>query len=215
MLSEDALLELQVFHMGFYYQLLSQQLNTHQLGTREVYGCWSHGDVEFLHKVKKTYLRKENGDFVATSNLIDMVAYMFAGAENFYAASDASSLGVLAKLSVLKRACLGNVYTPQAPGDLCILDVDASSIPCYRRGVVVQGLQPARSSITRHSLVGDPIGGHLTPLDLVENTADFTSHIEPDWENDIQAILIAFRHQGRLVCRMAPVSIEQYIYGSE
>ena len=40
---------------------------------------------------------------------------------------------------------------------------------------------------------------------------DFTSHIEPDWENDVQQCQVVFRYQGRLVSRVAPSTLEKVL----
>ena len=37
---------------------------------------------------------------------------------------------------------------------------------------------------------------------------DFTSHIEPDWDNDVQACNIVFRYRGRIIRRFSPLQME-------
>ncbi|KAK5125562.1 hypothetical protein LTR08_005281 [Meristemomyces frigidus] len=48
----------------------------------------------------------------------------------------------------------------------------------------------------------------LDGMNLAADTNDFTVHMEPDWENDIQTSLLSFRHDGRLVAKIAPSSVE-------
>jgi hypothetical protein len=52
---------------------------------------------------------------------------------------------------------------------------------------------------------------HVKMENLVKSNTgerDFTIHIEPDWNNDLQTCLVVYRHKGRVIARVNPRQID-------
>jgi hypothetical protein len=114
---------------------------------------------------------------------------------------------VVAKLSLLTRATLGAVTGFEEAVKFSLLDIDTAGIPCNAKGIVVEG-----SRLPLEAIGVDRNGKMLDQFsnsDLKDGDTDFTSHIVPDWNHDVQACLVAFRHEGRLVHSLPPSLIEK------
>ena len=208
--------ELQAFVMGFYYALLLPLLDTTQLSTQEAFGSWGWYDVNLLHKISgylagsrigkiggKTAYKKE----FRKEGIFQLLAVFFAGADEKQVALVVEGVtGVIGKLSILTASLLGNVDNWQKAGKYFLLDIDPSCIPCSTRGIVASSRQ--RDGIM---VIHQPEDSRLGRIELIgphKNESDFTSHIEPDWEFDIQTCIIVFRYLGRYVRRISPIDLE-------
>ena len=211
-ISEAALAQLQAFLLGFYYQLLLPLVDFSSLSRAEAYGSWAYRDVSFLERVLKfAKVSREGSGFINRLVMLCFIAYMFAGAglegiENAVVQST-GCVGVLAKLSLLTWACLGSVPTLQEAGQFHLLDIDTTFIPSTNSGLVIQGSKQRIDAMKIIQEYAD--GSQASTLAFESPYADFTAHIEPDWENDVQACLVVYRHKGRLVHRIQPSSLEQ------
>jgi len=183
--SDRALDELQSFLMGFYYKLLLPLVGITYLSKAEAFGSWGYTDVNFFQQVMM--LLKENrfqysnfhtGEWTTVDRpqILALTAYMFAGAEQI-SINDLipGAIGVLAKLSLVTRACLGAISSLDGAGKFFLMDVDTTCFPSNARGVVLEGIPAILNEIEEGQ-------DHVT-LDkaaLVDEDDDYSVHIEPD-----------------------------------
>lgn len=97
-----------------------------------------------------------------------------------------STIGILSKISVIPMVMLGSRLEPRHAAQLCLLDCDTSFIPCNTSGCVQEGM---KSILLLNDVDGDTQSNfqskELLRIVHSQNTADFTPHIEPDWDNDV------------------------------
>jgi hypothetical protein len=209
-ISESALIQLQTFLMGFYYRLFAPLLDTLTLVKKEAFGSWAFADTQFLRQVMSFLADDfaEEWTLVSRPSLLGFVAYMFAGAQaEMIEGMTATAVGVVAKLSLLTQATLGTVTGFEEAVKFSLLDIDTAGIPCNAKGIVVEG-----SRLPFEAISVDRNGKKLDQFsdsDLKDGDTDFTSHIVPDWDHDVQACLVTFRHEGRLVHSLPPSLIEK------
>jgi hypothetical protein len=235
-LQPSAHAELQAFLLGYYYALLRPLVDCTRLSVQEVYGAWGYTSDRFLIAIRQlkhqTTNRQSRGSQLSHApdkepcqmfqreTILYLVAFLFAGLEsnsgavtygatsNLAIASATSTIGILSKISVIPRIMLGSRLERQHAGQLCLLDCDTSFIPCNTSGCVQDGLRSFLlvtdvDADTESNLNGEELLSRLH----ADNTADFTPHIEPDWDNDVQCSMMVYRHQGRIVYSMPFSSI--------
>ncbi|MCJ1326869.1 hypothetical protein MMC10_003535 [Thelotrema lepadinum] len=211
-ISQEALAQLQAFLLGFYYKLLLPLVDVSTLSKPEAFGSWGYEDVSFLkHVLKflaggKAFHRLQ----VSRPRLLCFLAYMFAGADvetiEAPVAERVDCIGILAKLSLLTWACLGSLKSQDEAGKFHLLDTDTTFIPSTSRGVVTEGIGRALEAMSVVSECTD--AAQATAACFTNQQTDFTAHIEPDWDNDVQSCVIAYRHRGRLIHRLPPSLLE-------
>ena len=212
----DSLSQLQVFLLGYYYELLRPLLNTSQMAEQEAFGSWGWYDMSCLEFIKTCrhgrHDRQKNGQKTATlyrRDMMKLAAYLFAGADLDQLQSvKLGALGIIGKLSLVWSTLLGAPANPEDFGKLFLLDIDPTCIPSSAAGIVYPGLQIAAKSAAPKCDKVDEVAGLLSGASFNEGSSepaeDFTTHIEPDWEVDTQTCLIAYRHKGRIVHRLSP-----------
>ena len=201
--------QLQVFLLGYYYAALRPILNTSELSYQEAFGTWSWRDVGFLRIIRdfckkhsysssgecRTWLRYE---------VMRIMAYFFCGASHDQLRSPKFApgiVGVIGKLSLVTASLIGQGEDPEKVGQFWLLDLDPTCIPSDFQGMVLCGKPSIYETI-------DPLceaPSNLQSIDPSNENLDFTSHIEPDWNNDAQQCVIAFRHKGRIIHRTTPL----------
>jgi hypothetical protein len=234
-LQEAAQAELQAFLLGFYYALLRPIVDCSRLSVQEVYGAWGYTTSRFLlairrmkchAKTRPSPLRsprvdgKEHCQFFKREAVLYLVAFLFAGVEpnsgvvspghvrNMSITSATSTIGILSKISVLPRIMLGSNLERRHAAQLCLLDCDTSFIPCNTSGWVQEGMSSHLILDDVDSESGSNLsGGELLRRLWSDNTSDFTPHLEPDWDNDVQCSMLVYRHRGRIVYSMPFSSI--------
>ena len=208
----DNLSQLQMFILGYYYELLRPLLNSSQMAEQEAFGSWGWYDMSCLKFITSCCHgrggRPKDGMKVPTiyrHDMMKLMAYLFAGAGIDQLSSvRQGALGIIGKLSLVFSTLLGATAEPEEFGKLFLLDVDPSSIPCSAAGVVYPGRSiPVTFKAPRSDLLEN-----ITDLSLeeveAEATDDFTTHIEPDWDYDTQTCMVAYRYRGRIVHRLDP-----------
>ena len=210
------LAELQTFVMGFYYGLLSPLLDISQLSVPEAYGAWSWYDLHMLYMLKdilsQNYLKPPR--LLYRHGVMKLLALFFCGAEeNQLPLVVHGVVGVLGKLSLLTTSLLGDVDSWEKASKFFLVDVDPSCIPCNSLGIVTSSQRRASlRSMVRDSHSPNTVAEcRLGDVDLQGSGIDFTSHIEPDWEHDIQSCRIAFRYKGRLMNHINPLECDYTI----
>lgn len=212
------LAEMQIFVMGFYYALLKPLLDISQLTAQEAYGEWQWNDYRFLLSIQsirsnctRSYQLEPNGISFTRQGIFRLLAILFAGAEEAQMeAMNAEVIGLHGKLTLLAASMLGHADSNDTIRKFHLLDMDATAIPSNVQGIIQSG------TFISYTEPGIPTSEDklqhfqsLTPDSLDE---DFSSHIEPDWDNDVQTCQIVFRYKGRIVRRFSPTQIEDAIY---
>lgn len=217
------LIHLQAFFLGYWYRLLLPLLDTSQLENQEGFGSWSWSDLECLNFIRemvrtRMHQRPKSGKrvFLYRHEVMKLTAYLFGGAEIGQVRRAAyGSVGIIGKIPVLYSSLVRG--RPGNFGKFSLLDIDASAIPSSDNGIVVPGDSKAtqflkstellnRSATILPKMLQDVHVETLVKDNMVE--ADFTLHIEPDWQNDSQTCLVVYRHKGRVITRANPRQID-------
>lgn len=222
-LGEGPRAQLQAFLLGYYYKLFRQIVDTSKINVQEVYGAWGY-TTRFLNAIRKL---KRNTKAIMPLNgernpevrfpreaILFLVGFLFAGVEPNSSAVAAnitnnstitcatSTIGVLAKLSLVPLVMLGCESRSENAAKLCLLDCDTSFIPASGSGCVQEGFM---SSLLGENPEEDEVctsAQEMLEYFTSNTNMDFTPHIEPDWNNDAQCSLLVYRHRGRLVHSM-------------
>ncbi|KAJ5657967.1 uncharacterized protein N7484_001616 [Penicillium longicatenatum] len=209
----DILSKLQVYVLGYYYGMLRKVLDISKLSVEEAYGSWKWFDAHLLSQVR-TILSDHSRPVEGTrsihferAGMLKLLGLLMAGAEDDQLrAVDDSTIGIHGKISVVSACILGSITSKHNATTFCLLDTDPTCIPSNARGIVRSGAQDTSFSKPPMLHRKDILSIH--DLNFTGLDEDFTSHIEPDWENDIQQCQIAFRYKGRIVGRLAPRTLE-------
>jgi len=206
----ECLAELEIFILGYYYAVLSPLVDASQLSVQEVYGSWGWNDGQILEATRKFVLAREDGSRrYPRFQVMKLVGYFYAGAayEEQLLRVREGTVGILGKLTLVTASVLGGADTPRKVEKFWLLDVDSTCIPSNTLGVVSCGIQRCCPSKELRN-------GRVTRLcldDQPTNQSDFTSHIEPDWDCDVQKLLVAYRHHGRIVQRISPLVTDRLV----
>jgi len=209
-----AITELEIFVLGYYYAVLAPLVDTSQNALQEAYGSWGWNDTQILKVAKRFTLSADpdHGGRYPRHQVLKLLGYFYAGAdytEQLLPLRE-GTVGVLGKLNLLTGSVMGGADTPDRVEKFWLLDIDPTCIPSNSHGIVSCGRQ-------KNCLRKTPESCQPTSINLAEkNTpdADFTSHIEPDWEYDVQQVLVAYRHHGRIVHRLSPVDNDILVLNS-
>lgn len=212
------LVRLQTFVMGYYYYLLNPLLDVAQLSIPQAVGSWSWSDIRMVTQVG-TILSKcrlnavarpgQGGRYFYKHGIMRLLAMFFAGAEEEQIDLIVSGVvGVHGKLSLLNASLFGDIDTCHKAGTFFLMDIDPTCIPSTSRGIVTSSQRRDRVEPS----VIDSSGIETCDMnDIGHQNFDLTSHIEPDWDHDIQMTTVVFRYQGRFVRRVNPSDCEYAI----
>lgn len=219
----SCLTELEVFLLGYYYTVLRPLMNTSQLSLPEVYGSWGWNDTQILKTIRRFLNASVNENRHRTGEyrdppryprraLLRLIAFFFAGADSTEQLDrlDSGSVGVLGKLAIFTASVLGGADEPDKVEKFWLLDIDPTCIPSNSCGIVTSGQQRTCLRSTIDPSLSRVL--HLTNEGI--NEADYTAHIEPDWQVDAQTMLVAYRHHGRIVHRLSPVDTDLMVLKS-
>ena len=209
-----ALAQLEIFVLGYYYAVLAPLVDTSQTALQEAYGSWGWNDTQIL-KVARRFTLSVDHDHEGRyprHQVLKLLGYFYAGADytDQLVLLREGTVGVLGKLDVLTGSVMGGADTPDRVEKFWLLDIDPTCIPSDSRGIVNCGRQ-------KNCLRKTPESCQPTSINLAEKNTpdeDFTSHIEPDWEHDVQKVLVAYRHHGRIVHRLSPVDNDILVINS-
>ena len=215
------LARLQTFVMGYYYNLLCPLLNVDQLSIPQALGSWSWSDVRMITQVGNIlsgYRIKGNGTLTGGRNfykhgIIRLLAMFFAGAEEEQLDLILDGVvGVHGKLSLLNASLFGDIDTLDKAGMFFLMDIDPTCVPSTSRGIVTSSQRQDRvgPSVINSSGIETCDLNNFEKDDLTSRVP-LTSHIEPDWDHDIQMTTVVFRYLGRFVRRVYPIDCEYAI----
>lgn len=204
------LAETQSFLMGFYYAILIRLLDTSQLSVQQAFGSWGWYDNHMFYKVSDILResRIEKTRHFHKHGVMRLLALFFAGVEEAQINLIVHGVvGVIGKLSLLTASLLGDADSCEKTGKFFLVDVDPTCIPSTARGIVVStpqwyGLKFVNDSKSTMDTQ------KIKEVNLCGSGIVLTSHIEPDWDHDVQTCIVAFRYQGRLVRRISPTDCE-------
>ena len=132
------------------------------------------------------------------------MAYFFVGAQDSQLAQvQLDVVGVPGKLALLSASLLGEADTSEKVAGFTLLILDPASVPKNQKRLIFAGRQP-KCSIESNS--DYEVEGSVDSMSM--RGLDFTSHIEPDWDYDVNHSLVVYRYQGRIVHKISPVEIE-------
>jgi hypothetical protein len=200
--------------------MLDKVLDSSRMSVQEAYGNWRWFDLHLLYKlnliltanVRETTSSYENHEskirYIKREGILKILAMLLCGAESDQMdAINEKTIGIHGKIPIVSSGLLATGDTANHAMKFCLIDIDTSAIPCNARGLVISG---DSSPLVRIKVV--PEDKDLCDVDGVNTTRldqDFTSHIEPDWDNDIQACQVVFRYKGRIIRRLSPMSVER------
>jgi hypothetical protein len=192
-----------IFVLGYYYAVLKPLLNTTQLAQQEAIGSWGWDDIQVLRVLRRFKLSadSDNEGRFARHEVLRLLGYMFTGASwtDQLRYIPEQSVGVLGKLTLVTGSLMGEADCPEKIEKFWLLDIDPTCIPSTQNGFVLSGRQSKCTSVeTQASVAALDLSSDAPPA------GDFTSHIEPDWDHDVQRVLVAYRQDGRIVHRLSP-----------
>jgi hypothetical protein len=212
--------KVQILALGYYYAMLDKVLDTSRMAIQEAYGQWQWSDPNLLYQlnsilhehVSESANPKANDGskvfFLKREGILKLLAKLLAGAEEEqWRAVNEKTIGVHGKLSVVSSSLLAAGDTADQAMKFCLLDLDHSAIPSTARGLILNGESPRL--ISTCVVPNDDQLCAVSELNLKGLGEDFTSHIEPDWDNDVQACQVVFRSKGRVIRRLAPMAIDR------
>ncbi|KAH6680208.1 hypothetical protein B0J14DRAFT_578081 [Halenospora varia] len=218
----ESLSKVQVFVLGYYYGMLRKFLDDSKLSTPEAYGSWKWFDTRLLswlrmvlsdhcstikHSTSITTIHSK-GKLFMQEGILKLLGLLFVGAEEDQLTGlEKSTIGIHGKISVVTNSLLGSINFNDSATHFCLLDTDPTTIPSNARGIISSGVQD--SSIRKPLMLSDDCLQDIDKVDRKRIGENFTSHIEPDWENDVQQCQVVFRYKGRLVSRVAPITLEE------
>lgn len=196
--------DLCIFVLGYYYELLKPLLITSELSEQEGIGSWGYNDIQILRVLRQFKLSadSDNEGRFSRHAILRLLAYMFAGAHfrDQLKHLPERAVGVLGKLAIVTGSMMGQADNPEKVEKFWLLDIDQSCIPSNPQGVIMSGKQ---SRCLQSAPRAEP-----TTIDFmrsIQHDCDFTSHNEPDWDYDVQKVLVGYRHEGRIVHRVSPI----------
>ncbi|KAF2256116.1 hypothetical protein BU26DRAFT_557591 [Trematosphaeria pertusa] len=212
--------KIQVLFLGYYYALLDKVIDNSRLTTREGYGTWRWFDLHMLYELQDVLAdnvreiakqKDSHGNtmrYIKREGIMKFLAVLLAGAEeNQTSAINESTIGIHGKISIVSSSLLAAGDTVDLAMKFCLLDTDSSAIPSNARGLVLSG--EGTFLVRFAAQPSDDNLKNVSEVNQQELDQDFTSHIEPDWDNDVQACQVVFRYKGRVVRRLSPLSIER------
>jgi hypothetical protein len=138
--------------------------------------------------------------------VLKLAAYLFGGAEmKQIRAAERGCCGIKGKLTVVDATLLGKTDHWSRVRNFVLLDVDDTVFPSDSRGIIRSGGQDF--SMNNCTLVNIPDPVPLEDIKLARGTPDFNTLVEPKWDEDMNACMVTFRRQGRLVHSMDPDTI--------
>lgn len=212
------LVRLQTFVMGYYYYLLNPLLNVAQLSIPQAVGSWSWSDIRMVTQVgtilstcrlNTIITPGRGGRYFYKHGIMRLLAMFYAGAEEEQIDLIVGGVvGVHGKLSLLNASLFGDIDTCSKAGTFFLMDIDPTCIPSTSRGLVTSSQRRDRVEPS----VIDSSGIETCDMnDIGHQDSDLTSHIEPDWDHDIQMTTVVFRYLGRFVRRVNPSDCEYAI----
>ena len=196
---------LQAFVLGYYYALFQPLINCSRLDVQEATGAWSwlHDSLFFMALDFSDSWRSQRGK-MSIDQVMGFIAFLYAGVEMETCRTlPRGAIGISGKLGVLISTMLSSPVDCEELQKLYLLDLDASSIPCNARGMILPG---QRRRVEAYSTFDTEAAN--SPSEVHEDEAsDFSLHLEPDWDHDMQTCLIVYRHNGRLVNRQNPFDV--------
>lgn len=182
--SNIAFSQLQAFVMGFYYRLATSILDTNMLSIAEVYGYWGYGDGTFFRCVAQLlYHQRERGKDWGTidrSAVLVFVGLLFAGCslDDLAIQINDRTVGIVSKLTVLTKACLGVISGPFDIGHLILLDSDSTALPSSSRGLIMSADSLVSRNPTRFvENHGSEVFDDASFQTLQSDRDDFTVHL--------------------------------------
>jgi len=209
----------QAFVMGFYYEICLQLVDTTMLGTRSVAGTWGYRSTAIFKSLrviqKKTEYPAETSEavlYLRRSDVISILAILLANPEEsridelpaFNTASRLTQgigLGYVSKRIILPNSLLKDCQSLADVAGFTLLDTDPSAIPCNSDGLIAPGIAP------RWELWDNSQPPIIEDIQLQEppHSKEFTRHIEPDWDNIPERLLLCIRYKGRRVGVLDPI----------
>lgn len=215
----DARGKAQVFIMGYFYAMLDKVLDTSRMTVQEAFGHWGWYDLHLLYMLNSIladHIRETESPshkagkvrYLQREGILKLLTLLFAGGEEHqWESVDDSTIGVVGKISVVSSSLLAYADTAEQAMKFCLLDIDSTAIPSSTKGIVRSGESSALVNVC--VAPKDERLRNVNELGTEGLEEDFTSHIEPDWDNDVQACQVVFRYKGRIIRRLSPTAIEK------
>lgn len=235
--------DVQTFTLGYYYGLLRSIIDIRQMTVQEAFGSWTWNDWELFNLLRSGAtvdlgalgLAKDEANSDATQIgsvptgasphrnrlrfwerhfVMKLAAYLFAGSEIKQVRSiERGACGVKGKLTLVDAALLGDADHWSRVRDFVLLDVDDTVFPSNTVGVINCG----RQNINMGNLTQLQRPLNYVPLEeivLAKGTLDFTSLVEPQWDEDMNACMLTYRRAGRLVHTIHPDIVYHAVLGA-
>lgn len=197
------LCDVQAFFMGYHYSVLLQLVDVSSLRLQIVDGWWGFRHVLLIGDVRALCIALRRDKIVTREQVLTICAQFFLGdklAEMEPTANlESRCLGIIGSRTLLCNSLIKNCTTPDEIGGFTLIDADTSGIPRDYRGFIRPSFQG--SGVRRTNSTGYTITANLLQSGP---DADFTRHIEPDWNGNAETMLLVMRYEGRRVGSLNP-----------
>lgn len=197
MTDPSCLAEVQSFVLGFYYAMLKLLLDTSQLIAQEAYGDGQWNDLDLFDEIKRILqvnvdeVGKESSSepriFLPLRSIIQLLAIFFTGADRTQRDAISASkavIGLHGKIFIVPAGLLRHADEPTKAMKFYLLVLDYTAIQSDPKGLIFSAddqMFPDSVTIPTEGMLGV-----ITEVNPHRLDQDFTSHIEPDWDNDLQ-----------------------------
>jgi hypothetical protein len=219
---------LQAFIMGLYYEIFLQIVDTTMLATKSVSGTWGYRSLIFLKSMRTIQRGNDHPDeaeqaviHLRRSDIVSILAILLTNPEEsriqslpaFHSLSrqgQGVGLGYVSKRILLPNSLLKDCQSLSDVAGFTLLDTDASAIPCNSDGLIEPGIAPRRLLWDNNQ---PPI---IEDVQLREppGPKDYTRHIEPDWDNVPEKLLLCIRYKGRRIGVLDPILADYHFVRS-
>jgi hypothetical protein len=228
---------LQAFFMGYYYGVILSVVDTDSLQIPVVEGAWGFRSARFLNIMSAVLVEinaapsiktdrdsiqwsseeeeeEEEVEVLQSNILLSILSVLLLGVEVDVPFSKSDPrldrvIGVVRSRALLLKSLVKPCETLEDVGRFILLDVDVSGIPTNRLGLVYVGVADVRRSDIGEEefIVANAFGS-------TSGTNDASFHIEADWDENPESLLICVRHQGRRVRTIDPCLAEIHFWKS-
>jgi hypothetical protein len=203
---------LQAFFMGYYYGVFLPMVDTSSLQLQVVEGAWGFRSVRLLNIMNGIFVT--NDGVVTRAVMLGVLSLFFLGVEaNLPIYVDRLDdketelddyVGVVKKRGLFKHSVFKPCRSLDDIGHFVLLDVDMSSIPIDKDGLVRDGVPDQRQT----SLLAESFLSQQS-FSNISSTEDATFHIEADWEGNPERMLLCVRYKGRRIRTMSSTEADR------
>lgn len=204
------LTETQSFLMRFYYVILIWLLNTSQLSVQQVFDFWDWYNNHMFYKVSDILWesRIKKTRHFHKHRVMQLLVLFFADIKKTQINLIVHEvMRIIDKLSLLMTSLLSDVNSCKKTEKFFLVDVNSICILSTAHDIVVLTSQWYKLKFV-NDFKSTMNTQKIKKVNLCESGIVLTSHIELNWDHNVQTCIVAFHYQRRLMCRISLTDCE-------